>query len=53
MATSIAFGLAFATVLVLVLVPVLLSIHEDVHCWLLRRWPHRREHSLSDAGTQD
>ncbi|MGB5538058.1 MAG: efflux RND transporter permease subunit, partial [Thiogranum sp.] len=39
MATSIAFGLAFATALVLVLVPVLLSMHEDAHGWLQRRWP--------------
>jgi multidrug efflux pump subunit AcrB len=31
MATSIAFGLAFATVLVLLVIPSLLSIHESVH----------------------
>jgi multidrug efflux pump subunit AcrB len=49
MATSIAFGLAFATALVLVLVPVLLSMHEDVHGWLQRRWPRRRGHALSAA----
>ena len=30
MAVSIAFGLAFATVLVLLLVPTLLSLHEDL-----------------------
>jgi multidrug efflux pump subunit AcrB len=53
MATSIAFGLAFATALVLVLVPVLLSLHEDAHHWLQRRWPHRPGHALSAAGTQD
>jgi multidrug efflux pump subunit AcrB len=50
MATSIAFGLAFATALVLVLVPVLLSMHEEAHDWLQRRW---RGHVLSAAGTQD
>jgi len=31
MATSLAFGLAFATVLVLLVIPSLLSIHESVH----------------------
>ncbi len=31
MATTIAFGLAFATLLVLVLIPALLSIHESIH----------------------
>jgi multidrug efflux pump subunit AcrB len=31
MATSIAFGLSFATVLVLLVVPALLSMHEDIH----------------------
>ena len=31
MATSIAFGLAFATLLVLLVIPSLLSIHESVH----------------------
>ena len=50
MATSIAFGLAFATALVLVLVPVLLSLHEDVQHWLQRRW---RGHVFSVAGAQD
>lgn len=34
MAVSIAFGLAFATLVVLILVPVLLSLHEDIHVWL-------------------
>jgi len=53
MATSIAFGLAFATALVLVLVPVLLSLHEDVQHWLQRRWLRRRGHVLSAAGRQD
>ncbi len=33
MATSIAFGLAFATLLVLILVPCLLYIHENVAAW--------------------
>jgi multidrug efflux pump subunit AcrB len=50
MATSIAFGLAFATALVLVLVPVLLSLHEEVQHWLQRRW---RGHVFSVAGAQD
>jgi hypothetical protein len=31
MATSIAFGLAFATLLVLLVIPSLLYIHESVH----------------------
>jgi len=53
MATSIAFGLAFATALVLVLVPVLLSMHEEAHGWLQRRWPNRRGHEFSAAGRQD
>jgi len=53
MATSIAFGLAFATALVLVLVPVLLSMHEEAHDWLQRRWPRRRGHVPGAAGTQD
>jgi multidrug efflux pump subunit AcrB len=35
MATSIAFGLLFATVLVLLIIPVLLSYHEDIRNWLL------------------
>lgn len=37
MATSIAFGLALATLLVLLIIPSLLSIHESVHTQL-RRW---------------
>jgi len=37
MATSIAFGLAFATLLVLLVIPSLLSIHESAH-GRLRRW---------------
>jgi multidrug efflux pump subunit AcrB len=37
MATSIAFGLAFATLLVLLVIPSLLSIHESAH-GMLRRW---------------
>lgn len=39
MATSIAFGLAFATLLVLVVVPSLLSVHESIHQYLQRRLP--------------
>ena len=50
MATSIAFGLAFATALVLVLVPVLLSLHEDAHGWLQRRWPRKTADALDVAG---
>jgi multidrug efflux pump subunit AcrB len=38
MAVSIAFGLAFATLLILLVVPSLLSIYEDVH----ERWSRRR-----------
>jgi multidrug efflux pump subunit AcrB len=37
MATSIAFGLAFATVLVLLVIPSLLSVHESVDHWIRRR----------------
>jgi multidrug efflux pump subunit AcrB len=37
MATSIAFGLAFATLLVLLVIPALLSLHESAH-GRLRRW---------------
>jgi multidrug efflux pump subunit AcrB len=37
MATSIAFGLAFATVLVLLVIPSLLSIHESIH-GRVQRW---------------
>jgi multidrug efflux pump subunit AcrB len=37
MATSIAFGLAFATVLVLLVIPALLSVHESAH-HRLRGW---------------
>ncbi len=42
MATSIAFGLAFATLLVLLVVPSLLSMHESLHAGL-RRWLGARE----------
>ena len=42
MATSIAFGLAFTTVLVLLVVPALLSLHEGVHAQV-RRWLGRGE----------
>lgn len=37
MATSIAFGLAFATLLVLLVIPSLLSMHESLHA-CLERW---------------
>lgn len=33
MATAIAFGLMFSTVLVLLIIPVLLSYHEEIHSW--------------------
>jgi multidrug efflux pump subunit AcrB len=36
MATSIAFGLAFTTVLVLFVIPALLSLHESAHATLRR-----------------
>ena len=34
MAVSIAFGLAYATLLILLIVPSLLSIYEDVREWM-------------------
>ena len=34
MAVSIAFGLAFATILILLVIPAMLSIYEDVRIWL-------------------
>jgi multidrug efflux pump subunit AcrB len=34
MATAIAFGLAFSTILVLLIIPVLLSYHEDLHHYM-------------------
>jgi multidrug efflux pump subunit AcrB len=34
MAVSIAFGLAFATVLILLVIPAMLSIYEDISHWL-------------------
>ena len=37
MVTSIAFGLAFATLLILLVVPSLLSIYEDAMQWLIER----------------
>ncbi len=43
MATSIAFGLAFATVLVLLVIPSLLSMHESVH-GMLQRLLDKPEH---------
>ncbi|WP_305906639.1 efflux RND transporter permease subunit [Methylomarinum sp. Ch1-1] len=36
MATAIAFGLIFSTVLVLLVIPVLLSYHEDLHGFFVR-----------------
>jgi multidrug efflux pump subunit AcrB len=42
MATSIAFGLGFATVLILLVIPSLLSIHESVHGHV-RRWRGKAE----------
>jgi multidrug efflux pump subunit AcrB len=53
MATSIAFGLAFATLLVLVVVPALLSFHESAHGWLKRvaaRWLPEGN-TLSEGGS--
>ena len=47
MATSIAFGLAFATVLILLFVPALLSIYEDVHT----RW-HRSRSQVATPPTR-
>ena len=38
MAASIAFGLAFSTLLVLLVVPALLVIHERIHHSLARWW---------------
>ncbi len=43
MATSIAFGLAFSTLLVLLVVPALLSLHESLHFRLQRAWRGLRE----------
>ena len=37
MVTSIAFGLAFATLLILVIVPSMLSIYEDAREWFAKR----------------
>jgi hypothetical protein len=39
MATSIAFGLAFATVLILLFVPALLSLYEDAR----EHWGRRKQ----------
>jgi len=52
MATSIAFGLAFATVLVLLVVPALLSVHESIHRWLQAQWPKRPPTSGEGSGTR-
>jgi len=46
MATSIAFGLAFATVLILLFVPALLSVYEDLAEW----WSGRGEAGVDGAG---
>jgi multidrug efflux pump subunit AcrB len=48
MATSIAFGLAFSTVLVLLVIPSLLSVHESVHAQA-RRWLGRGEEPVIEA----
>lgn len=37
MATAIAFGLMFSTVLVLLIIPVLLSYHEDIQQWYIQQ----------------
>ena len=44
MATSITFGLAFATALVLILVPTLLSLYEQA----VSRWPRRAEAAINE-----
>lgn len=44
MASSITFGLAFATALVLILVPTLLSLYEQA----VSRWPRRAEAAISE-----
>jgi multidrug efflux pump subunit AcrB len=38
MAVSIAFGLAYATLLILIIIPSMLSIYEDVREFINRRW---------------
>jgi len=50
MATSIAFGLAFATVLVLLVIPSLLSIYETTAASLKARWIASSEGSQSPLG---
>ncbi|KAA6184621.1 efflux RND transporter permease subunit [Thiohalocapsa marina] len=52
MATSIAFGLAFATVLVLLVIPALLSLHESAHDGL-RRLFGRRAAGSGDGGAAE
>ncbi len=50
MATSIAFGLAFSTLLVLLVIPSLLSLHESAHARLRRLFGREAEpESISDA----
>lgn len=41
MAVSIAFGLAFATVLILLVIPAMLSIYEDARIWLSSEIPNK------------
>jgi multidrug efflux pump subunit AcrB len=48
MATSIAFGLAFSTVLVLLVIPSLLSLHESVHA-RVRRWMGRGDEPVIEV----
>jgi multidrug efflux pump subunit AcrB len=50
MAVSIAFGLAYATLLILVMIPSMLSVYEDVHEYLQQRRSRRVSGSeVSDA----
>jgi multidrug efflux pump subunit AcrB len=51
MATSIAFGLAFATLLVLLVIPSLLYVHESLH-GRARRWMGREEVEAAADATQ-
>ncbi len=41
MATAIAFGLLFSTILVLLIIPVLLSYHEDIHKLIFSKRMHQ------------
>jgi multidrug efflux pump subunit AcrB len=49
MAVSIAFGLAYATLLILVMVPAMLSIYEDVRDWLTTRRDRAEAISSADS----